>query len=186
MRCDPVESRKPFSVNSGAKFLALGAEQVLLRGNFALANRNQLAGLLQGSVEQLYLPASFGKCGFVAIRALQAFQLLVFKSSDFAFGKCNLVLDGLGLCGRGHRVQLTPVTVGLLAVGGNVAFQPAAQGFLAIQRGRGAARSLLSGCKRGFGLSDFARQRAGGLAQSGALQFEGLQPDEVFNERNHG
>ena len=95
------------------------------------------------------------------------------------------MLDGLGLCGRGHAILLRLVARRLLPVARNIALQPGAQRILAVQR-IGCGRCLcLHGGQGGLGLVNFGGQCLGQLRQSASLQFHGLQLHQVLNIRVH-
>lgn len=134
---EAVEAGEPVFVDGGAEGLALGAEVVLLAGDFALAGGDELAGFAESGVEKLDLAARLGEGGFVAVGALHALELFVFEALDFLFGEADFVLDGLGLGGGGDGIELGAVASGLLAVRGDIALEAGAEGFFAIQRGGG-------------------------------------------------
>jgi hypothetical protein len=183
---EAVEAAEPVFVDGGAEGLALGAEVVLLGGDFALATGDKFAGFLEGSVHELDLAAGFGERGFLLVGALQALQFFVLQALDAAFGEGDLMLDGLGLGGGGHGVELGAIACGLLAVPGDVALEAGAEGFLAAEGSGGVGGGLLGLGQSGFSLGNFGGQGAGGLREAGPLEFERLQPDKIFNERNHG
>ena len=75
-------------------------------GNLGLAKGDAFAGLVEGGGQRLDLSAGGGQRGFLGFRALQAGELLVFQALGLGLGKAKLVLDGLGLLGRGDGVLL--------------------------------------------------------------------------------
>jgi hypothetical protein len=95
------------------------------------------------------------------------------------------VLDGRCLFGVLYGVKLGAEAGGLLAVSGDLAVQPGAQGFFAVQGIGGGGGLALGGGERGLGLGDFGRQGARGKGEAGTLQIDALQLYEVFNVRLH-
>ncbi len=153
-------------LDEGTEGFALGGEGGLLAVELGLAKADALAGLVEGGGERLDLGAGGGERGFLSFGALQAGEGLVFQALGLGLGKVKLVLDGLGLIGGGEGVLLVAVAGGLLAVGGDLAFQAGAEGLLAAEGGGGLGGLTLGGGEGGLGLGDFRWQGARGLRQA--------------------
>ena len=95
------------------------------------------------------------------------------------------MLDGRGLLGVGHGVELSAEFGGLLAVPGDLAVQAGAQRVFAAERGRGFGGLALRGGQPGMRLGDLRGQRTQLLVEAGAVEIDGLELYEILNEGLH-
>ncbi len=168
-----------------AKSFAFGVEGGQLGVELLLAEGDAGANLVQGDGLDFNLGAGCGERGLLGFSALQAGELLVFQAIGFGGFKGDFVLDGGGLLGGFHCIELRAEAGGFLAVAGDLAFQAGAQGLLAAECVRGFGGLVLRLGQYGLGLGDFGRQGARGEGYAGALQIHFLQLYEIFNVRLH-
>lgn len=182
---EAVEAREHVGVELSAERIAFGLKGSRFCCEFLLAVADALAGNLESAGHALDVCAGGGERSFMLIGALEACQLLAFETIDFGLGERDLVLHGFSLRRGGNGVELRAVAGGLVAMRLDVAFEAGAQGLFARQRVREGGGELLSLVEGGFGLGDFSGERPGGLRKAGALEFDGLQLDQIGNERQH-
>ena len=166
---DAVEAGQPVGIESRADGFALGVESGEFGGELLLAGGHAGADAIHLGGKQLHLGAGLGQRGFLRLGALQAGVFLIFQALGFGGFELDLVLDGRGLLGSGHGVELGAESGGLLAVGVDLALQAGAQRVFAAERGRGVGGLALGGGERGLGLGDFRGQRAQLLVEAGAV-----------------
>ena len=132
---ESIKAHDPLGADKRSDGFALGCERGLLADDFGLPKADAFAGIVEGGGKRLDPSAGGGKRGFLGFGAFQAGKLLVFQALGLGLGKVKLVLDGIGLGGGGERVLLGAITDDLLAVGGDLAIEAAAERFFAAEGG---------------------------------------------------
>lgn len=135
--------------------------------------------------EPLDFGAGLRKGGFLRLRALEARIFVIFQAVGLGAAELNLVLDSQGLLGRVDGIELLPEAGNLLAMGSDLSFEPSAQRVLSTERRRNLGRLAFGSGKRGLGPSNLLRQCAHLPIQAGAVEFDGLELNEVFNQCLH-
>jgi len=178
---EAVVADQAFRLDERPQGIAFAVEDGQFGGVFLLAECHAGAGLVEGRGKGFNLGSGCGKSGFLGLSALQAGDFFVFKAIGFRRDKADFVLDGFSLRGSGDGVELDFEACSLLAVSRNLALQPRAQRFLAVERIGGLGGLALGVGQRGFSLDNFDGQGAYGQREAGALQIHCLQLYEVFN-----
>ncbi len=164
---------------------ALGIQRSHLLGIlFAASCHAGLSGL-QSCSQLFHLRAGRSQRNFVGFGALQAGELFVFQPAGLAGLKLNFVVDGCGLRGRGHGVNLRTEAIGLLAMRGNLPLQPRAQRLLVVERRRDFSGAALGSLQIRLSPRNLGGQLTQFVMDARTLQFNGLQLGELFDLRFH-
>ena len=156
-----------------------------MAGDFCLTKTDAFASAVEGGCERLDTGAGSGQRAFLGLGAFQAGELLGFQALGLGLGKVKLVLHGVSLGGGGEGVLLGAITDDLLAVGGDLAIEAAAERFFAAEGGRSLSSLTFGGCEGSLSLGDFSRQGAGDVGEASSFQLHRLQLYEVFNVLLH-
>ena len=183
---EAVKAREHVGIELSSERIAFDLDGGRFCCEFLMAVAGTFAGHLESAGHTLHVCAGGGERSFVLIGALEACQLLAFETVDFRLSERYFVLHGFSLRRGSDGVELRAVAGGFVAMCLNVAFQAGAQGLFARQQVREGGGELLSLVEGGFGLGDFSGERLGGLREAGALEFDGLQLDQIGDERQHG
>lgn len=126
-----------------------------------------------------------GQCGFLCLRAFEACVLFIFKTVGFSSGKLNLVVDGRSLFRRLDGVELLAEVGGLFAKDVDFAIEARTEGLFAAERGIRIRGLALGGGERSLGLRNFAGKRTHFVIEASAVNIDGLEFYEAFNQRLH-
>jgi hypothetical protein len=183
--CDAVEAHQPIGFNGRTDGLAGSIEASELGRELLLASADMNACGFKSFRKGFNLGARLRENGFLSFGAIEAGEFLVFQPVGFRSRELNLVFDGRGLLRGLDGIELSAEALGLLAVSVDLAFQAGAERFFPAQCPGGFGRLALGGSKSSLRLGDFSGQSAHLVVEAGAVQFDGLQLYEAFNQRLH-
>ena len=182
---DAVETDEEFFVDEAAQGCALGVEcgECGFCIGFALANTDD--GFFESVGEVFNAGAGLGESGFSVVSALEAEHAFVFKALDLGLGKTDFMLDGGGLGGGGDGIELGFEAGGFLLMTQSFAIHTRSQGFFSVESVGSGGDGFMRGGEGGFSLANFFGQSLEIGAQTNALQFHCLQPNQCRDLRVH-
>jgi hypothetical protein len=182
---ETVKADKPLGIDERPDSFALDIEGVELNDKLLLMGCDAGAGFFMCPGLDFNLGAGLGESGFLSLCALETDELFCLEAIELRGLKDELVLDGFSLGGSFDGIKLSAEAGSLLAMLGDFAIESGAEGFFPGERGRSLVHLMLCGSERGRSLGELSGQCAHLLIEASALQFDGLQLYEVFNERLH-